>query len=68
MMVKSLIGFNVGGWLTGVTTAGLTVTEKVVVTMLLLAPPSLTETEIVAEPEALLTGVKVSEPVEFGLV
>ena len=38
---------SVGAWLTG-----LTVTVKVRETMLLLAPPSLTLTVMVAEPEA----------------
>src|ERR1051326_348175 len=36
--------------------------------MLLLVPPSLTVTVIVAEPNWLVTGVKLSEPVPFGLV
>ena len=38
------------------------------VMMLLLAPPSLTVTEMVATPKALATGVKVREPVVLGLV
>ena len=36
--------------------------------MLLLAPPSLTVTVMVAEPYALATGVKGIEPVALGLV
>ena len=52
-----------GGWLTG-----LTVTVKVRETMLLLVPPSLTVTVMVAEPKASLAGVKVIEPVVLGLV
>ena len=56
-------GFNVGGWLTG-----LTVTLNVWVTRLLLAAPSLTVTVMVAEPLALRSGAKVREPVALGLV
>ena len=56
-------GLSVGGWLTG-----LTVTVKALETMLLLAPPSLTVTVIVAEPKPLTAGVKVIEPVAAGLV
>ena len=54
--------FNVGASFTV-----LTVTVNVLVTMLLLAPPSLTVTVTVADPEALATGVNASEPVAFGL-
>ena len=36
--------------------------------MLLLAPPSLTVTVMVAAPLPLTTGVKVKEPVLFALV
>ena len=46
----------------------LTVMEKVRVMMLLLAPPSLTVTEIVAKPEVLAAGAKTSEPAGLGLV
>ena len=42
--------------------------EKVLVIMLLLVPPSLTVTEMVAVPKALRTGVKVIEPVLLGLI
>ena len=45
LMVKLAIGSRVGGELTG-----LTVTVKERTTMLLLKPPSLTVTEMVAEP------------------
>jgi hypothetical protein len=55
--------FSVGGWLTG-----LTVTEKVLVMMLLLVPPSLTVTEMTVVPEALRVGMKVREPEVLGLV
>jgi hypothetical protein len=44
------------------------VTVKVRVTMLLLAPPSLTVTVMVPDPAALATGVKVNVPLVFGLV
>ena len=54
---------RVGAWFTG-----CTLTVKVRLTMLLLAPPSLTVTVIVEEPEAKGTGVKRIEPVAFGLV
>ena len=54
---------SVGAWLTG-----LTVIVKARETMLLLAPPSLTVTVIVAEPKAKAAGVKVIEPVVLGLV
>ncbi len=54
---------SVGGWLTG-----LTVTVNVLVTMLLLVPPSLTVTVMVAVPLPFDTGVKVKEPVALGLV
>ena len=54
---------SVGAWLTG-----LTVTVKVRETTLLLAPPSLTVTVIVAEPKVEAAGVKVIEPVVSGLV
>ena len=47
-MVRSARAFSVGGWLTG-----LTVTVKVRETTLLLAPPSLTVTVMVAEPKAI---------------
>ena len=45
LMVRLASALSVGGWLTG-----LTVTVKVRETMLLLAPPSLTVTVMVAEP------------------
>jgi hypothetical protein len=45
-----------------------TVTVNVCETMLLLNPPSLTVTVIVAEPKAEATGVKLMEPVVAGLV
>ena len=63
LIVRLEIAFNVGGWLTA-----LTVTVNVCVTMLLLAPPSLTVTVMVAEPLAFATGVKVSVPFVPGLV
>ena len=44
-----------------------TVTVKVRVTMLLLAPPSLTVTVRVVLPNALVTGAKEIEPVAFAL-
>ena len=47
---------------------GLTVTVKERTTVLLLKPPLLTVTAIVAEPEAKAAGVKVRVPVELGLV
>lgn len=47
---------------------GRMVTVKVRVTMLLLAPPSLTVTVMVPDPAALATGVKVNVPLVFGLV
>ena len=53
----------VGGWLTW-----LTVTVKVRETTLLLVPPSLTVTVIVAVPNAKATGVNLIEPVVLGLV
>jgi len=45
LMVTLASALSVGGWLTG-----FTVTRKVRETMLLLVPPSLTVTVIVAEP------------------
>ena len=63
LIVTLLIAFNVGAWFTG-----LTVTVKVRVTTLLLAPPSLTVTVIVALPNPLVAGVKRKVPVAFGLV
>ena len=54
--------FSVGAWLTG-----LTITVKERETTLLLVPPSLTVTVIVAEPKVEATGVKVIEPVVPGL-
>ena len=63
LIVRLFNGFNVGGWLTG-----LTATVKDWETTLLLAPPSLTVTVTVAEPLALAAGVKASEPVVLGLV
>ena len=53
------------GWLVPL---GRTVTVNAWVTMLLLAPPSLTVTVMVAVPVALATGVKVNVPLVFGLV
>ena len=47
---------------------GLTVTVKERVVILLLVPPSLTETVMMTEPLALVTGLKVSAPAELGLV
>ena len=47
LMVRLASALSVGAWLTG-----LTVTVKVREMMLLLAPPSLTVTVIVAEPKA----------------
>ena len=61
-MARLLMGFNVGGWLTG-----LTETVKVREMMLLLAAPSLTVTVMMAEPLALAAGVKVREPVVLAL-
>ena len=55
--------FSVGAWFTL-----FTVTVKVFVTMLLLAPPSLTVTVTVAVPVVFATGVKLKLPVAFGLV
>ena len=46
LMVTLASALSVGGWLTG-----LTVTVKVWETMLLLVPPSLTVTVMVAEPK-----------------
>ena len=63
LMVTLASALSVGGWLTG-----LTVTVKVRETTLLLAPPSLTVTVMVAEPKPKVTGVKVIEPVALGLV
>ena len=54
LRVRLPIASSVGGWLTG-----LTVTVKARLTMLLLAPPSLTVTVIVAEPKALAHGARV---------
>ena len=52
------MAFSVGGWFTA-----FTVTVKVCVTMLLLAPPLFTVTVIVAVPELFATGVKLKLPV-----
>src|ERR1035437_4270555 len=57
------MGVIVGGWLTA-----LTETVKVRVTTLLLGPPSLTVTVIVALPLPLRAGVKFRVPVGLGLV
>ena len=62
MIVRLAIGSRVGGTLTGLT---VTVNERT--TVLLLAPPSLTVTEIVAEPKALTAGVRLKVPVLPGL-
>src|SRR5690349_24186744 len=51
----------------GCTFTGLTVTVNERTTVLLLAPPSLTVTEMVAEPKALAAGVRLKLPVLFGL-
>ena len=63
LRVRLPIASSVGGWLTG-----LTVTVKARLTMLLLAPPSLTVTVMVVEPKALAAGVKLSVPMAAGLV
>ena len=47
---------------------GMTVTVKLRTMILLLVPPSLTVTEIMAVPLALPTGLKIKEPVVAGLV
>ena len=62
-MVTLASVLSVGAWLTG-----LTVTVKVCETTLLLVPPSVTVTVIVAEPNARATGVNLIEPVALGLV
>ena len=54
---------SVGVWFTG-----LTVTVKLREMILLLVPPSLTVTVIVAEPNARAAGVNLIEPVMPGLV
>ena len=59
---KSAIGSRVGGSFTA-----LTVTVKVRVVILLAAPPSLTLTVMVAVPAALGNGVKLNDPLGFGL-
>jgi len=61
--VTLLIESRVGVWFTP-----LTVTVKLWVTTLLLTPPSLTVTVIVADPYTDPTGVKLKLPVGFGLV
>ena len=48
--------------------ATITVTVNVRVTTLLLAPPSLTVTEIVEVPKPFTAGVKLTLPVVFALV
>ena len=63
LIVTLARALSVGDWLTA-----LTVTVKERVTMLLLAPPSVTATVSVAEPNARATGVKAIVPVLFGLV
>src|SRR5438093_597762 len=63
LSATSLMGFNVGGSFTG-----LTVTVKARVTTLLLAPPSLTVTVMVAVPLMFDTGVRLNVPVAVGLV
>src|SRR5262245_22396873 len=63
-MVRLAIGSSVGGALTGFP---VTVTAKDRTTVLLLVPPSLTVTEIFAEPKALATGARLSVPVALGL-
>src|SRR5690242_6857402 len=63
LMDRLAMVLRVGAWFTE-----LTVTVKDWVTILLLAPPSLTVTVMVAVPLALATGVKESEPVVAGLV
>ena len=45
-----------------------TVAVKVRTIVLFAAPPSLTVTEIVAEPDAPVAAVKLNEPAAFGLV
>ena len=62
LMLRLASALSVGVWLTG-----LTVTVKERETTLLLVPPSLTVTVMVADPKARATGVKVIEPVVLGL-
>ena len=62
LIVRLAMGSRVGGTLTGLT---VTVNERT--TVLLLAPPSLTVTEIVAEPKALAAGARLKLPVLLGL-
>src|SRR5437868_5949066 len=63
LMLRLLIGFNVGGSFTG-----FTVTVKLRLTMLLDAPLSSTTTVITAEPKAFGSGAKLKLPVLFRLV
>ena len=56
------IGFKVGGWFV------TTVTVKLCSTILLLFPPSLTVTVIIAVPSPEDFGLKVNVPVVAGLV
>src|SRR5262249_59660286 len=62
LTVTLAMGSRVGAILTGLT---VTVNERT--TVLLLAPPSLTVTEMVAEPKALAAGIRLRLPVLFGL-
>ena len=74
--VKAIAGVDVSMAITrpgmeeivGATLTWLTVTVKVRETTLLLVPPSLTVTVMVAEPEAAATGVNLIEPLAPGLV
>src|SRR6266478_8309003 len=63
VIFNGLMGSKVGGSLTG-----LTITLKVRVTMLLLACPSRTLTEMVAKPDFVGIGVNDKVAVAFGLV
>ena len=64
------MGFNVGDWLVelALTALTLSVTLKVRVMLLLVAPPSLTVTLMTDVPVALVTEVKVNLPVVLPLV
>src|SRR6266436_4602828 len=63
LMLRSPIGFNVGGSL-----MALTVTVNVRLMVGLIVWPSLTVTVITTVPLALATGAKVNDPVGFGLL
>jgi hypothetical protein len=68
LRTRLLTGSNVGNEFVELVFTALSVMLKVRVTMLLLAPPSLTVTVMTAVPTAFVTGANVNVPVVYALV